>query len=388
MQLFCLFALLCLLNTINASCELINGKCTNECDLLNNKCVSKSCLPFMSKLGDSQTTPFKGTIEYINETLDLNITIKYTDPQFADAANQGITVGENAASCLSLKLYKYPNKNYDIQDLSSYTINYINDGSSARAYQFTIPSKDFVKELQLSDDGSTYFFNGYFSLNFNIEDNIQRIILFDFLVGVERTSTGQRNTTFGSLSSTSNFTCQSECTTTVSSSLQFCPDQMCVSPIDKPNLYLNDQIWLKHSLTKQGTENYYLINPEIYFTGDKLFKKANIKEQIISQKGYAMYLIDVEIAWTPITISAKAMISSIAGSRILHEQSRLLELAQSSTLAITSEVGCVKDKETNECINCDQSQNVNNYDPPQLDGCPLNAKILIIGTLILVAFFI
>ncbi|CAK83346.1 unnamed protein product (macronuclear) [Paramecium tetraurelia] len=342
----------------------------------------------MKKLGDTQTNPFKGTIDYINDTLDLNITIHYTDPQFADAANKGITEGENAASCLSLNLYKYPNKNYDTQDLSSYTINYINDNLSVRAYQFSIPSKDFVKELQLSEDGTSYFFNGYFSLNFNIESNLQRVIFFDFFVGIERTSTGKRDTTFGSLSSSQNLPCQSECTTSVTSSLQFCPDQMCESTIDKPDLYLNDQIWLKHTLTKQGTENYYLINPEIYFTGDKLFKKADIKEQVISQKGYAMYLINIEIAWTPITISAKAMVSSIAGSRILHEQSRLLELAQTSTIGITPEIGCVKDKETNECINCDQSQNVNNYDLPQLDGCPLNANILIVGTLILVCFFI
>lgn len=70
--------------------------------------MALSCFDFTAKLGDSNTNPFKGTTAFINGTVDLNITITYTDPKFGDAALKGITKGENADSCLSLKLYKYP----------------------------------------------------------------------------------------------------------------------------------------------------------------------------------------------------------------------------------------------------------------------------------------
>ncbi|CAD8146223.1 unnamed protein product [Paramecium pentaurelia] len=382
MQILYLLTLFCILSSINAQCELVNDQCSQGCNKIDGICVAEICNSFINKLGDPKTNPFKGTIQYIDETIDLNITITYTDPKFIDTTQQGITQGENTASCLSLNLYKYQNSEYKIKDSSSYTINYINDGSSTRAYQFIIPSKDFIKELQLSDDGTIFSFHGYYSLDFSIGKLEQRVIYFDFNAGIDRETTGNRNTTFGSLSTNQSIVCNPECRTSVNSSLKFCSDETCAQPIEKVDLYLNDQIWIKQTLTKEGTQNYYLINPEIYFTGDKLFKKATILQQKINQKGYAMYLIKVEIAWTFITISAKATISSTAGSRILDEQN------QSQTLGVTQEIDCIKYKESNQCIECDQSLNVNNVDSPQEDGCPISGNILIIGILISMNFLI
>ncbi|CAD8044158.1 unnamed protein product [Paramecium primaurelia] len=390
MQILLLLTILCLLSTINASCELVNGQCPSECNLVKGECVAQNCFDFTAKLGDSQTNPFKGTTAYIDGTIDLNITITYTDPKFSDATIKGITKGENTESCLSLKLYKYQNSDHLIRDESSYTINYINDGSSTRAYQFTIPSKDFVKELQLSDNGTSFIFQGYYGFDFNIGSSLQRVLYFDFLAGIDRTSTSNLDTSFGSLSTNIILNCTGECVTSTTSSLKFCSDEACASPTDKADLYLNDQIWLKHTLTKDGTQVYYLTNPEIHFTGDKLFKKANIISSKLNQKGYAMYFIKVEIAWRSVTISAKATISSTAGSRILDESSRLLQENQGSTQGLTSEIDCVKDKDSNECIDCDESLDVNNFDDPQEDGCPTGSSglSLFFGSLILVTLFI
>ncbi|CAD8045953.1 unnamed protein product [Paramecium sonneborni] len=381
MKILSLLALLCLINTINATCELVNGQCPAGCNQVQGVCYPENCQEFTDKLGDSTTNPFKGTTSYIDGTVDLNITITYIDPKFTDTTLKGIAKGENEQSCISLKLFKYQNNQNLVREESLYKLNYINDGSSTRAFQFTIPSKDFVKELQLSEDENKFQFYGYYSLDFLIGTLLQRVLYFDFIAGVERTTTKNIETNFGSLSSKQTLNCNGDCITTATSSLQFCSDQECTQTTDKMDLYLNDQVWLKHTLTKQGTSGFYLTNPVIYFTGDKLFKKATIKEKKLNQKGYALYLINVEIAWTPVTIAANATLSS-TGARILGESSRLLDEAQSQTIGATSEIDCVKNKDTKECIVCDQTQSVNNSDEPQEDGCPLAGSILMIGIMI------
>ncbi|CAK78801.1 unnamed protein product (macronuclear) [Paramecium tetraurelia] len=390
MQILSLLAILCLLTTIKAACELVNGACPSACNLVQGECVSLSCFDFTAKLGDSQTNPFKGTTAYVDGTVDLNITITYTDPKFTDTTLKGITKEENTESCLSLKLYNYQDSSKLVRTQSSYKINNINDGSSTRAYQFTIPSKDFVKQLQISDNGTSFIFHGYYSLDFSIGSSLQRVLYFDFLAGIERTSTNNLDTSFGSLSSKVQLDCQGSCQTTATSTLQFCADKACTQVTDKADLYLNDEIWLKHTLTKSGTEVYYLTNPEIYFTGDKLFKKATIQQSKLNQQGYSLYLIKVEIAWRSVTIVAKATLSSTAGStRILDEQSRLLQQNSQQTQGLTSEVDCVKDKDSNECIDCDESLPVDNYNDPQEDGCPTGSNsYLIFLSMILVALFI
>ncbi|CAD8135228.1 unnamed protein product [Paramecium octaurelia] len=389
MQIFSLLALLCLLTTIKAACELVNGACPSACNLVQGECVSQNCLDFTAKLGDSSTNPFKGTTAYIDGTVDLNITITYTDPKFTDTTLKGITKGENTESCLSLKLYNYEDSTNLIRTESSYTINYINDGSSTRAYQFTIPSKDFVKQLILSDNGTSFVFHGYYSLDFIIGSSLQRVLYFDFLAGIDRTSTDNLDTSFGSLSQKVQLDCSGDCQATVTSSLQFCADEACTQVTDKADLYLNDEIWLKHSLTKSGTEVYYLTNPEIYFTGDKLFKKATIQQSKLNQKGYALYLIKVEIAWRNVAIVAKATLSLTPTLRILDEQSRLLQQTSQKAQGLTSQLDCVKDKDSDTCIECDESLPVDNYNEPQGDGCPtMGDSILIFLSMILVALFI
>ncbi|CAD8047215.1 unnamed protein product [Paramecium sonneborni] len=389
MIILSLLALFSLLNIINATCELVNGQCPVGCNTIFGVCVSENCFDFTEKLGDKQTNPFKGTTSYVDGTVDLNITITYTDSKFNDVILKGITKGENEQSCLSLKLYKFQNNQYLIREESSYKLNYINDGSSTRSFQFTIPSKDFVKELQLSEDGNKFQFHGYYSFDFLIGTNLQRVLYFDFIAGIEKTTTQNIDTNFGSLSQYLTLNCSGECITTATSSLQFCSDQECTKTTDKANLYLNDQIWLKHTLTKQGTEGFYLTNPEIYFTGDKLFKKATIKEKKLNQKGFALYLIKVEIAWTPVSISAKAILSSTPGARILRESSRLLDETQSQAVGVTSDIECVKNKDTNECIECDQTKPVNNQDDPQENGCPIDSHSgMIIGIMILMSLLI
>lgn len=67
-------------------------------------------------------------------TVDLLVTITYTDPNFSDTTIKGIVTGENPESCLSLSLWRYTNKDFLEKELSEYKINYTDDGSAKRNY--------------------------------------------------------------------------------------------------------------------------------------------------------------------------------------------------------------------------------------------------------------
>ncbi|CAD8126395.1 unnamed protein product [Paramecium sonneborni] len=339
-------AIICqLILNASAQCEMNNGQCPEGCNLVSGNCIEDKCNNYIQKLGNSTSNPFSGQLEFVNGTIDLNVTIFYIDDDYSDQKKFGIVKGENKESCLEMQIWMYQNSQYKIKQEISYPIQYINDNKNKRAYSYIIPSKDFVNQLQISENENYYLFNGFYGIEFKIGEIIQSQIYYDFYVKISKSSTGSKETTFGSLNSYMN---SSTIQIIPKSILEFCNDETCTQTMNSTSLYLNDQVWLKHSINTSGLEGYYLTNPVIYFIGDNIFKQGTIKDKKLNQKGFSLYLMTVEIAWSNIKISAAATMSINAGNRFLAEDKTKVDYNSIQTTS-SIEIDCIRIKETNQC---------------------------------------
>ena len=75
-------------------------------------CLRQSCSDFIFKLKGKDDNPFIGSIEFINGTLDLNVTISYEDEKYSDEKFFGISKGENTESCLTMTIWMFQNSKY------------------------------------------------------------------------------------------------------------------------------------------------------------------------------------------------------------------------------------------------------------------------------------
>ena len=78
----------------------------------------------------------------------------------------------------------------------------------------------------------------------------------------------------------------------------------CTSFTTNPNIHLNENIFLFHSVTTSGLGKYILSNSAITFESSGLQKEAEHSVAPVYRAGSALYVIKATVAWPDVSIVA------------------------------------------------------------------------------------
>ncbi|CAD8195950.1 unnamed protein product [Paramecium pentaurelia] len=308
---------------------------------------------------------FTGDVSFIAGTSNVKVNIRYSDVElFNDATYFGLVQQDGKTpeqTCLDMKLYKYTTETYsDKSEVTTLEITSSNNFQKQwRYYSFTIKGEELSTYLVQSSNSNQYIYDGYYAIAYYAAgtNEVQYTFFFSFQVTIDRQSGSSIDTSFKPLSARSTIECTlDQCNAKPDTKINWCKDLSC-SETTTPNLHLNDQFVLQQVITTKGMEGYYLIEPEVWYTGGGLNKKAQILSSNNNVKGQIILQLKAEIAWSKVVIKVQSLLSNTAtGSR------RLLAQTTYDTVAgKTDEITCIKVEGENRCATCSEQKTLNGY---------------------------
>jgi hypothetical protein len=111
----------------------------------------------------------------------------------------------------------------------------------------------------------------------------------------------------------------------VDSSLEFCPDEFCLttSLVPYSDLYLNKEVFLKHSITDPAFSTWYINSVKLHFATLAIDIEFGSNDFTIEshEQGYNIYSFGVPVAEDDVHIHAHGIVSTTA-IRMLQEESK------------------------------------------------------------------
>ncbi|CAK63884.1 unnamed protein product (macronuclear) [Paramecium tetraurelia] len=363
---------------------------------------SKECNIFLEKFGTADNADgsgaskiaFAGDVSFIGGTANVKVNVRYSDvASFNDPKYYGLVQQDGNTpeqTCLDMKLFKYTSSAYaDKSEVTTLTIVPSNNFQKQwRYYSFTIKGEELNQYLVQTTNSNQFIYNGYFAIAYYAAgtDQLQYTFFFQFSVTIDKATGSALDTAFKPLSQTSTAQCNpDQCTAHADTSLKWCKDLTCTEFVT-PNLHLNDQFVLQQVINTKGMEGYYLVNPEVWYTGEGLNKKASIVSFSNSVKGQLTLQLKAEIAWTKVVIKVTSVLSTTAtGNRRL-----LVQTTYDTISGETDEITCIKVEGEDRCATCAEQKEANGYSS---DACneteeSLDSKQIFIGALVLLAMIL
>ncbi|CAD8125406.1 unnamed protein product [Paramecium sonneborni] len=344
------------------------------------------CYKYFQKFGTANNpdgtgaslAAFTGDVQFVNQA-DVKVTLRYSDeklfndPMYFGLVQEDGNPEEN--TCLDLKLWKFSSNQYSnpiqITDLPITSSN--NSQRKWRFYHFTIPQTDIKKRLQETSNSDQFIYKGYFAIGYYaaIVDQLQYTFYFEFSVTIEKETGVGIDTAFKPFTSFSTFQCMIDqpCIATADTSLKWCSDSSCSIPLTTaPDLHLNDQFVLQQVITRSGMTGYYLVETEVWYTGNGLYKKAKPINMNNATKGQVIIQLRAEIVWQAVTIRVTSVLSTFyAGGRRL-----LIQTQYDPVTGETNQIECIKAEGKNTCATCEEECQINNF---AKEGCPKCSSI-------------
>ncbi|CAD8211787.1 unnamed protein product [Paramecium octaurelia] len=313
---------------------------------------------------------FSGDVSYIIGTSNLKVNLRYSDvDRFNDLKFFGLVQedGKKAdETCLDLKLYKFTSNQYadgiEVTDLPITPSN--NLQKQWRYYSFIIPGEQFETRLVKTSNSNQYIYKGYYAIAYYAAgtDQLQYTFYFDFAVVVDR-MTNQAETAFTPLSRKATASCNPNelCENQGDSILKWCTDLTCTA-FAQQDLHENDLFVILQMMNTSDKNDYYLIDTEVWFTGDGILQKATPIFVNNSIKGQAIIQLQADIAWNNLSIQ----VSSILSTSQFGERRLLAQVTYDTYTGRLPDINCIKAEGAEICPNCEQECEVNGF---AHDGC-------------------
>ncbi|CAD8112503.1 unnamed protein product [Paramecium sonneborni] len=238
---------------------------------------SVDCNRYFKKFGIEEATLFfKGNVDVIQQSNQVQINLQYFDDSFDDPKYFGLVEEDGKqleTVCLRLKIFQftnqYHNSSIQIKDLKLESQS--NPESKDRYYSFLIQESQLDSRL-ISYNETTY--QGFYSFIFESIDEQQKIYeyVFDFNITLNKTSDKSNN------SKQIRFLLTKESSNTeTQSQLFWCSNIICSTILDKtPIIRLGDTLTIKQVVTTSNMNNTKLIKTEAWMENKEINKTINI----------------------------------------------------------------------------------------------------------------
>ncbi|CAD8204227.1 unnamed protein product [Paramecium pentaurelia] len=353
------------------------------------------CNKYLEKFGTANNSDgsgatklaFSGDVYFIPGTANLKVNLRYSDVDlFNDPKYFGLVQEDGKSAeetCLDLKLFKYTSNLYadgvEVTDLKITPSN--NFQKQWRYYSFIIPGAEFSTRLVQTTNSNQFLYKGYYAIAYYAANSIQLqyTFYFEFTAIVDR-NTGLSEAAFKPLSRKATATCNpfEQCDPNGDSILKWCKDLTCTS-FETPDLHLNDIFVLQQVMNTADKDEYYLVDTEVWYSGDGILKQATPLSVINNVKGQVIVQLKAEVVWNNVNVQ----VSSILSTSLTQGRRLLTQVTYDTFTGLTQQIKCIKAEQTETCPSCEQECETNGF---AHDGCEACSQSNLIPLLILISW--